>query len=133
MSDPATRVDDEKVYQVEESISRLLRVGVTISLVIVALGMTLIVVRGGAGDLQSRIGLSAEFPHTPAEVGAGLKRLDGLSVVVLGLAVLLATPFLRVIVSAVAFVRAKDWAFVWITLTVLALLLTSLFIGVEHG
>ena len=132
MSDPAHNAAAEKVQAVEETISNLLRVGVSISATIIVVGMTLIMIRTG-GTLRERIAADAAFPHTPAQVWAGLTRGDGQSVVVLGLAVLLATPFLRVAVSAVAFVRAKDWAFVWITLIVLTLLATSLFIGVGHG
>lgn len=134
MSDPVHNAADEKVFAVEESISTLLRVGVTISLIIVVIGLALTFFRDGqGGDLPSRIGETAVFPHTPRDVWTGLLRSDGQSVVVLGLMVLLATPFMRVAISAIAFVRAKDWAFVWITLIVLTLLATSLFIGAEHG
>ncbi|HEY0009540.1 MAG TPA: DUF1634 domain-containing protein [Tepidisphaeraceae bacterium] len=135
MSNPIHASNDERGFEIEDWISRLLRVGVSISLVIVVLGTIVILLQTGAStaaDLQARLSPSASFPHTPAQVWAGLRAGDGPAIVVLGLMVLLATPFLRVAMSAIAFAAAKDWAYVWITLTVLALLAASLLIGTGH-
>ena len=136
MSDAVQTPTDEKIFQVEEWISILLRVGVSISLAVIVLGMSVILLRsqpGAAGNLQARLSAHAVFPHTPGEVWAGLRAGDGQAIVAAGLMVLLATPLLRVAMSAVAFAIARDWAYVWITLTVLALLATSLLIGAGHG
>jgi len=46
-----------------------------------------------------------------------------------GLVVLMGTPVLRVAVSAVAYLRARDWFFVATTLAVLAVLLGAIWIA----
>jgi uncharacterized membrane protein len=62
-------------------------------------------------------------------VGTGLTQGDPVALVALGLLVLLATPFLRVAVSIVAFALERDWRYVGITALVLAILLASFFLG----
>lgn len=61
----------------------------------------------------------------PGTILAGLLQGRGLALVQLGIALLIATPVLRVIASVVSFARHRDWAFVLITLTVLTLLACS--------
>ena len=46
-----------------------------------------------------------------------------------GLLVLIATPVMRVAVSILAFAADRDWRFVAITISVLAILLVSLLVG----
>jgi uncharacterized membrane protein len=61
----------------------------------------------------------------PGAILTGLLQGRGLALVQLGIALLIATPVLRVVASVVSFARRRDWAFVLITLTVLTLLACS--------
>lgn len=131
---PAPPAEDPRVRQVELIISTLLRAGVVTSLIVIVTGTFLTFAQGrgtlsSPDDLRRILARSATFPHTPGEVAAGAATLRGEAVVVLGLVVLLATPVMRVAVSAVAFALQRDYRFVAITLVVLGLLLLSFFLG----
>src|ERR1700726_4654097 len=56
-------------------------------------------------------------------------KFHGRGLIQVGLLVLIATPVARVLFSVVAFLYEKDWAYVAITMIVLALLCYSLFGG----
>ena len=64
-------------------------------------------------------------PNGPGAILAGLLQGRGLALVQLGIALLIATPLLRVVASVVSFARRRDWAFAVITLTVLTMLACS--------
>lgn len=49
----------------------------------------------------------------------------------IGLVVLIATPFARVVASVVEYARQRDWVFVLLTATVLAILLGSLLVALN--
>ncbi len=68
----------------------------------------------------------APLPRTPGEVLRGVASGHGLALMQLGVALLIATPVLRVLASALSFARERDWTYVIVTTTVLALLLLSI-------
>ena len=128
----------EKARQVEILISNLLRIGVITSLSIVALGTFLSFAHhpdyvSSSGELARHINHKANYPHTPSEVFSELRRFRGRAVVALGLLLLVATPVMRVAVSVFAFIYERDLKFVFITATVLALLLLSFVLGKAIG
>lgn len=125
---------DERVHGTEEAISTLLRIGVSVSLSLIALGSALSFVRvggyrGGTAEVARLVGPGGAFPRTADWLAGGLVRLDGQALIVAGLLLLIATPILRVAVSVIAFARERDGAYVLITAIVLALLLASIAIG----
>ncbi|HPW54217.1 MAG: DUF1634 domain-containing protein [Thermoanaerobaculaceae bacterium] len=67
----------------------------------------------------------AALPRTPGELLRGVASGQGLALMQLGVALLIATPVLRVLASVLSFVREHDWTYVIVTATVLALLLLS--------
>jgi uncharacterized membrane protein len=107
-------------------ISVVLRGGVLLSAAIITLGTALFFWRALTGH-----GGAAEsaFPHTLGDTLAGVGAGSPAAIIVLGLLVLLATPLLRIIVSAATFARERDWRYVAITLVVLAILLVSFALG----
>jgi uncharacterized membrane protein len=118
----------------ERAISRILRIGVTASLVALTAGTLLAFIRGGGyggqpAEVARLIGPAGAFPRTAAWILGGLLRLDGRAVIVTGLLLLIATPVLRVAVSIVSFAKERDRTFVVITSAVLGLLLLSLVLG----
>lgn len=127
-----------RVRQAELLISNILRIGVAASLVIIVGGTVLSFVHhpnyvSAPSELQRLTRPGAAFPHTLAEVLAGVAHLRGQAIVVVGLLVLLATPVARVAVSIFAFMYQRDRVFVVLTTTVLLLLLLSFAVGGVEG
>jgi uncharacterized membrane protein len=119
---------------VEVLISGLLRVGVSVSLVTILIGLLLMFLHHpdylrSSADLSRLINPGAAFPHSIREVMRGAYVLSGQAIVAVGLCMLIATPILRVAVSIVLFGIERDRAFVVITSTVLAVLLISFLLG----
>jgi uncharacterized membrane protein len=117
---------DERLDQV---IGNLLRVGVTASALVVLAGGALYLIRHGTEHCdysQFRPNEHPEFQRPWGIVQAALT-LSGRGLIQLGLLLLIATPVARVAFSAFAFARQRDYAYVAVTLIVLAVLLYSLF------
>jgi uncharacterized membrane protein len=138
MSARAPSAADQQLHRVELLISGILRAGVCLSFLLIVAG-TLVTFLHHPSYLASEAALQrltrpgAAFPHTAREELTAIRELRGQAVVVLGLAVLVATPVLRVAVSIAAFAVQRDRAFVLITCVVLALLLLSFFLGRGGG
>jgi uncharacterized membrane protein len=88
----------------EQRLGRLLAIGVIVSTILFAAGLAIAVVAGGS--------LSTGLLHA-------------------GLIVLMATPFARVVVSVVEYVRERDWFFAATTLAVLAVLVATLVVAIR--
>ena len=130
--------EKEKSRQVELVISHLLRIGVMLSLTVVVIGMVVSFVHhpdylSSSTALHGITSHSAVFPHTMRDAVESMRRAEGRGIVVLGLLLLVATPVMRVAVSILGFVYERDWLFVAITATVLALLLLSFVLGRAEG
>ena len=126
--------DEAEIHRVEQWVSRLLRIGVRLSLAMVILGSIVSFIRhpkylDDPAQLTRLTHPSASFPHTLRDVASGLAAFRGQAIVIFGLLMLIATPVLRVAVSIIAFVRAKDRSFAIITTIVLTLLLLSFVLG----
>jgi uncharacterized membrane protein len=122
------RWSDERV---EGIIGTLLRAGVIVAAAVVALGGALYLWRHGGEHPDYRA-----FHRAPPElrtfgpiVAAALAG-SGRAIIQLGLVLLIATPVARVAFSVVAFALERDWLYVAITLTVLAILIFSLAGGI---
>ena len=135
---PAPSNNDDPTLRIELFIANLFRWGVTLSFVIVAIGIGMVIVTGQTGyhairldDLNSIIGYStkSDFPSTWGAVWGGLLALKPYAIIALGLLVLIAIPVLRVAVSVIAFAVERDWLYVAITATVLVVLLAGFIIG----
>jgi uncharacterized membrane protein len=108
-------------------VSAVLATGVAISAALIAAGFLASFVAGWQGSLLGTGGGSAattDFSNLPSR----LTRLEPLAVSQLGLLVLLATPVARVAASVVGFALERDRLYVVITLAVLTVLLTSIFV-----
>ncbi|MDQ3680444.1 MAG: DUF1634 domain-containing protein [Actinomycetota bacterium] len=131
-------VHRERARKVELVTSRLLRVGVVASLVVVVAGIVLSFVQNpsylsSSERLGGLIGPGASFPHTIPAVLQGLGQGQGQAVVMAGLFLLIATPVLRVGGLILAFAYQRDRVFVAITTVVLGLLLASFLVGRAGG
>lgn len=102
-----------------------LQIGVILSSALIIVGMLLLPRRPGGLSLTRVM----NFPHTPADIWAGLLILRPQAIIVLGLLLLIATPVIRVCISIFAFALERDWHYVVITLTVLTILILGLLLG----
>jgi uncharacterized membrane protein len=114
--------------QVDQIMGTLLRVGVILSAAVVLAGGIWHLVQSGGTIPDYRT-----FRGEPAELRSitGILRAPFQSgppgLIQLGLLILIATPVARVVFSVVTFALRRDRMYVWITLAVLAVLLSSLF------
>lgn len=109
----------------EDMISLGLRLGVSLSIALILIGILLLYAYAPSGVDFSNFttrGLNL------GEILYGLPKLDGMSFILLGIVVLIATPVLRVMLSVFHFAEEKDWLYVAITLIVLIDLLIALLI-----
>ena len=113
--------------RIEEMVGKLLRAGVLVSAVIVAVGGAWWLIRTGGTPASYH-----QFRQPPQDlrhVGALLKSLahprpEG--VIALGLILLIATPVARVALALVGFVLERDYIYVAITVLVLTILVYSM-------
>lgn len=116
--------NDERL---ERIIGVLLRTGVVLSAALVVAGGIIYLARHGGEPPHYRT-----FAGEPSDLRtiAGIVTytlaLRGRGIIQLGLLVLIATPVLRVAVSALAFALERDWLYVAVTSIVLAVLVFSL-------
>lgn len=134
--------NNDQTLRIELFIARLLRWGVILSFVIVALGIGAVIVTGQTGyrqirldDLNSLVQYHAqpEFPTSLSAVFGGLTALKPYAIISLGLLVLIAIPVLRVAVSVIAFAMERDGLYVAITAFVFAMLVVSFALGEAGG
>ena len=142
MTESTQNHTDAQTLRVELFIAQLLRWGVVISFVIVAVGIGAVVITGQTGyhqirldDVGSAVQYRArpDFPNSLSAVFSGVIAFKPYAIIALGLLVLVAIPVVRVAVSVVAFALERDWLYVMITAFVLGMLLLSFAIGEARG
>lgn len=112
----------------------VLRSGVVLSGLVIAIGTGLFVANHSVDDTSSYLSYNpAVVPHGnfPASLGAmasGIASLDPASIIQLGFLILLATPVARVALSLFLFATENDRLYVFITATVLVILLFSMLV-----
>lgn len=123
-SEPETAAPQQRL---EAAVGALLRLGVAAAAAIVLAGAVLYLSEFGSRPLQYHTfrGEPASLTTVPGIV-VRAARLDSRGIIQLGLLVLIATPVARVLFSLFVFGAGRDRAYVWVTLTVLAVLLYSL-------
>jgi uncharacterized membrane protein len=121
------RVDDKSV---EIFLGKMLRWGVLLAALVVFVGGVWFVVesRDLAQNYKTFRGEPAELRSVPDIVHQVIE-LRPLGVIQFGLLLLIATPVARVLFSVLGFGLERDWMYVVITLSVLALLIYTLTSG----
>lgn len=134
----ARRADGQEAATglVERRIAAVLRGGVLISLALMVAGVALLALTGHTGYGQPadpRAPVAAEvapaWPHTVGGIVAGALAGRPYGLLLAGLLVVIATPVLRVAISAVTFIGQGDRAYALIALAVLAVLVFSFLLG----
>ena len=125
-------------HWVDVAISTVLRVGVVLSVAIIALGLVMTFLHHPEyatshtllGNLTAP---GAQYPNTLFGVFRGTREGHGLSIVMLGLLLLIATPLARVALSIGIFIIEHDRLYTAITAAVLIILLIGFAVGLEAG
>jgi uncharacterized membrane protein len=102
-------------------LSRMMLAGLALAIVLMIAGAVLAAVRGSS--VQS----STSITDLPKLLANG----DPSGLLDLGLLVLLATPFARVVALVIAFASRREWLFAGISLVVIAILALSAFLGLR--
>lgn len=120
-------------------IGKLLRYGVMISCAITIFG-GIVYLFQHSGD-SSAMYRASDIPNEAFGVSYYLRELatilprllqfDGAAIVQFGVCVLIATPILRVAVSAIAFLIEKDYLYVVITFIVLSIIIANMLLGLH--
>jgi len=119
---------DNAEQRMDAIIGRLLQAGVIWAAVFVLAGGAVFLARHSTPVTNYQVfsGERAEF-RTMSGIFHEAAALHGRGLIQLGLLILIATPIARVIFSVFAFLRLRDWTYVFVTLIVLAILMYSLF------
>lgn len=127
-----------KERDMELFLGKFLRFGVTLSCAVTLLGGLLYIYqkKGVLPDYRP-IADDLPFPGVKEELRSissiwqGILEFDGASIIQLGVIILIATPVLRVAISAIGFLIEKDYMYVVITLIVLAIILANMLLGLH--
>jgi len=116
---------------VELYIGKMLRFGVALASIITVAGGIIYIFQHPheQPNFTTFIG-TPEYLRKLSTIIPRLLRFDGLAIIQLGVAVLIATPILRVAFSIIAFAIEKDKMYILITGIVLAIILGNMFLGI---
>ncbi|MBA1434692.1 DUF1634 domain-containing protein [Bombilactobacillus bombi] len=119
-------MNKQEMNEIELIIGKILRVGVIISVAVMIIGLALLLIQGNGG-------YGSQFPTTFAAIGRGLLQFKPDAILMLGIFLLILTPVLRVVVSIYAFLKEKDYLYVYITTFVLIILAFAMIAGYWIG
>ncbi len=105
-------------------VSRALRGGTVLAVILVIIGMILVAFRGGPNLMTPSTTFSL------VGLVSGVAHLAPFDFLLLGLLVLVLTPVSRVVISVALFSASGDRQFMWLTITVLTVLVLSVVVGV---
>ncbi|QQL48690.1 DUF1634 domain-containing protein [Mucilaginibacter ginkgonis] len=119
-----------KDTDMQRIIGLVLRAGVILSISVVFIGGLVYLHRHGseAVDYHKFIGVP-EFVHSLSGIIHGIFNGRGRAVIQMGIILLIITPIVRIIFSAIGFVLEKDWLYVGITLAVLIIIIAGSLTG----
>ena len=109
-------------------LGNLLRVGVIVSMTIVALGLLFFLIQHGRSAIHLNH-FDARNLFSFSDFIARLKSGHSAAVIELGVLCLIATPVFRVIFAIIGFGKEKDGMYVLISSIVLAIIIMSIFLG----
>ena len=118
----------ESDLNMELSISRMLRAGVSLAAIVVFVGWVLYLLQAHGVKPDYRHFHGIPIPASQfAPVFHGVRQLDSRSIIRLGILLLIATPIMRVAFCVFSFAAQKDRIYVVVSLIVLTVLLYSFF------
>jgi uncharacterized membrane protein len=121
---------DFKDKDMQLLLGQVLRAGTMISVAVVLAGGVIFLLRHGQtiSDYRTFKGIP-DFVRNPSGIIYGITSGKGQAIIQLGIVLLIATPVLRVVFSAIGFVLEKDYMYLGISLVVLCIILFSAISG----
>jgi uncharacterized membrane protein len=113
------------------SVGNLLRLGVILSVVISFLGFVKLFFEGFTMPKEYK-DLGSNTGNILTEFWFGLLKLEGKSIIELGILILILTPLMRIIFALVGYVREKDYTYIIISVIVLFIMFISFMMGFTH-
>lgn len=104
-----------------------LRIGVITSFIFILIGG--LVYLSGHGQHQGNFVVFKDYTIPLGKMFNGISILDAKSLIQFGIIILIATPILRVVLSAVGFLIERDYLYTGITVLVLVIILASMISG----
>lgn len=126
MSTKVTRSEQqmqEEILTAELFVSRVLRIGVLISGAVILIGIISFLISGNSGYPGTT------FPTTLPGIIHGIAAGKPFAIILGGLFLLILTPIMRVGVTILIFVKAKDTLYIGISCLVFIILIVSLLLG----
>jgi len=119
-----------KDTDMQHIIGWILRGGVAVSMTVVVIGGVFFIYRHGesVSDFHVFKGIP-DFIGSPKKVLLSTLQLHGLAIIQLGIALLIATPVLRVVFAAIGFILEKDRLYTMISIIVLLVIIVSMITG----
>lgn len=119
-----------KDTDIQQIIGWILRLGVVISMSVVFAGGCLYLYRHGHETVHygKFVGIPG-FVHSASGIWHGILTIRGRAIIQAGIILLIATPVIRIVFSAIGFVLEKDWLYTGITLLVLGVIVVSAVTG----
>ncbi|MES2809426.1 MAG: DUF1634 domain-containing protein [Bacteroidota bacterium] len=120
------KIKDTDIHSI---IGWVLRTGVLLSIAIVLFGGTIYIYRNGQkiADYSAFKGIPGFVQ--PGSIINGILTLRGRAIIQAGIILLIMTPIMRVIFSAIGFILEKDYLYTFITFMVLMVISISLISG----
>ncbi|MGC8512730.1 MAG: DUF1634 domain-containing protein [Acidimicrobiales bacterium] len=127
---------EEKIRKVEIAISLVLRIGVSLSVLVIAVGLGIMFSHHsqytsftGSFSYKQLTSSTSQFPHSFSALGHSVASGQGRGIVVIGVMILIATPIIRVAVGVLSFLYEHDVPMALVTLYVLIVLIGSFFLA----
>lgn len=119
-----------KDTDIQAVIGWILRVGVLVSMSIIFIGGLIYLYRHGQTHVDYSVFKGVpDFVHNAGGIFTGIITLRGRAIIQAGIILLIATPVIRVVFSAIGFVLEKDYLYTGITLLVLLIIFASMLSG----
>lgn len=111
-------------------VGKTLRTGVLCAMSITIVGALIYLFHNASGKPEYHVfkGAAPSLRHLPG-ILEGVAHFDGMAIIQLGVAILIATPVVRVMLSAIGFLIEKDYMYVFITLLVLGIIIFNMLSG----
>lgn len=114
---------NEEIFSAELFVSRVLRIGVLCSGFVILVGIVWFLISGDSGYPAD------VYPTTLLGILEGVVHGKPFAIMLAGLFLLILTPILRVGITILVFVKAKDRLYIGITSLVFMILVISLLLG----
>jgi len=107
----------------------VLRLGVIVSMAVVFFGGALYLYRHGHSITDYSVFKGVPDFVNPSGIINGILAFRGRAIIQAGIILLVATPVLRILCSAIGFILEKDWLYTAITILVLLIIFISMLTG----